>query len=505
MGNPRDAVTGGRRREVCYVSAPADEVRLRLQPLLDAGLNIEGVLTPALAMACLARLRSGTSPDGVTAVVAVNGDTTGLTVVRDGLVLFSREMPWGHETERAGNTGRMLDPNQFAEKLGSELRRSFLFVKQSFKVDVEQVALCGDLPDMRTVTAPLIDLLNVEVETLDSMEGFDLSKLPEPVDEFRSRAAELRIAWATAMSTEATSPINLLPGQARTQFKVRRAQVQYGSAIAAGLVIALLGYAAAELAARTAESRSAEYRRQASALEPRVQDLDRLRQAATLSAARRAALAAFATQGPRLARVLEAFGQAAPGEVAITSLTSNAQGPSWRVTVKGEVRADNPAMAQTAFNLFLHEVEAVSYLGQPAKPPIIRVTAPAEPQNDPVLARAATTGAVVADPALLGGAPPPGISAEDWAQYPEDVRGLFRRWGAWDGDNEQRVRPFEDHWLKHPRPDKEYFDWVKENEDNARNRRVRKGAVAAAPLGVALAVTPPQSALMFTIEFEVHK
>lgn len=504
MGNPRDAVTGGRRREVCYVSAPADEVRLRLQPLLDAGLNIEGVLTPALAMACLARLRSGASPDGVTAVVAVNGDTTGLTVVRDGLVLFSREMPWGHETERAGNTGRILDPNQFAEKLGSELRRSFLFVKQNFKVDVEQVSLCGDLPDMRTVTAPLIDLLNVEVETLDSMEGFDLSKLPEPVDEFRSRAAELRIAWATAMATEATSPINLLPGQARTRFKVRRAQVQYGGAIAAGLLIAILGYAAAALAARSAENSAADYRRQAAPLEDQVQRLDQLRQAAQLSTARRAALAAFATQGPRLARVLEAFGRAAPGEVAITSLKASAQGVSWLVQVKGEVRAANPALAQTAFNAFLHEAEAASYLGQPAKPPIIRVVAPSEPEQAPVPVLSAN-GTVVADATLLGGTPPPGISAEEWASYPEDIRGLFRRWGAWDGDNDRRVRRFEDHWLKHPVPDKEYFDWVKENEEYARNRRQRRPTATAATLVAAQTPAPPQSALTFSIEFEVQK
>jgi hypothetical protein len=257
------------------------------------------------------------------------------------------------------------------------------------------------------------------------------------------------------------------------------------------------------VAARTAENRVAELRRQVPDLERRVQDLDRARLEAALSTARRAALAAFESQGPRLARVLEAFSKAAPGEVAVTSLKATAQGPIWLVQVKGEVQASNPALAQAAFNTFLHEAEATPYLGEVAKPPIIRVAAPVEPANPPAPVLTAA-GAAGAEPSAYATAPP-GISADDWLRYPEDIRGLFRRWGAWDGDDARRIRPFEDHWLRHPVPDKEYFDWIRENEDYARNRSARRAAAAAPVVAAALPAGPPPAAMTFSIEFEVQK
>src|SRR5512141_121325 len=86
------------RREVGYVSADPDEVKTRLQPLRDAGFEIECAVTPALAHAALVRQRWPTSPDQVTAVLAVNTRVTALTVLRGTVVVFSRELPWGSET-----------------------------------------------------------------------------------------------------------------------------------------------------------------------------------------------------------------------------------------------------------------------------------------------------------------------------------------------------------------------------------------------------------------------
>ena len=48
------------------------------------------------------------------------------------------------------------------------------------------------------MTVPLMERLDVEVETLDSLFGIDAARLPEPADEFRERGAELRLAWAAA-------------------------------------------------------------------------------------------------------------------------------------------------------------------------------------------------------------------------------------------------------------------------------------------------------------------
>ena len=38
---------------------------------------------------------------------------------------------------------------------------------------VAQVSICGGLPDLRTMTVPLMERLDVEVEALDSLFGID--------------------------------------------------------------------------------------------------------------------------------------------------------------------------------------------------------------------------------------------------------------------------------------------------------------------------------------------
>ena len=54
-----------------------------------------------------------------------------------------------------------------------------------------QVCICGGLPELRTMAIGLMEALDVEVETLDSLFGIDAARLPEAADEFREHAAEL--------------------------------------------------------------------------------------------------------------------------------------------------------------------------------------------------------------------------------------------------------------------------------------------------------------------------
>jgi hypothetical protein len=61
------------------------------------------------------------------------------------------------------------------------------------------------MPEIRSLTAPLIEFLNVEVETLDTLQGIDASSIPEG---FAEQAATFRLA--TSISAD-PPPINLLP------------------------------------------------------------------------------------------------------------------------------------------------------------------------------------------------------------------------------------------------------------------------------------------------------
>lgn len=365
-------VREGGRREVGYVSANPDDVKARLQPLRDAGFEIEGAVTPALAHAVLVRQRWATSPDQATAVLSVNTRATALTVLRGTVVLFSRELPWGSETERPEQAGASFDTSKIAGRLASELKRSLVYIKQSRQIDVGHVLVCGDMPDLRSLTGPLMHELNVEVETLDGLEGLDVAHLPEPVAEFRARVAALRPALGIA--AEATLPVDLQPRAPGVSVTVTR-DTQRRLAVAAVVACAVVGtvWAATRYLEIDTRVRVQNLRQQIARLEPEAQRQEQARQAAATRSVRLAALDAFASQAPRLALVLDAF-RCAPDDLTINSLrlTSSPSG-TWPLSVDGQARSRTTADAQASFSMFLKSASASTYLGFPSRSPDIRI------------------------------------------------------------------------------------------------------------------------------------
>ena len=488
------------RREVGYVSVSPTELQGRVQAFESAGLGITSVTTPAIAHMKLVRQRWGQFGDAATAVLSVNARATAMTVVRGGVVLFSREMPWGHQTERAAS----FDAAAFAGQLASELRRSLVFLKQQTKVDVGHVLVCGDLPDLRALTGPLMHELNVEVETLDSLEGFDVAHLPEPADEFRARIGALRTAWVLA--AEPSPALSLQPREART---VRvtpsfdpQARTRLIAAALAGVVIAAIAWGGAELLVSASRTRVEDLRRQVNALGPEVQRQEANRQTMALVSARSAALEAFATQGPRLARVLEALASGAPGEVAISTLRMVPGIGTWKITINGQVMADTPALSQAVFNQFLRGATSSVLLGQPARPPSISV----ETTPDAVVASLSASDA--------GGAGRVG----SWDDLPpqERPRGVMvvEGWGDLGRGGRAaellgrplfRVAP-EPHWHLHPGGiPKEVTEGIARY--NAMQAAAVQQAVSAANLEAVQANDARRagSVLTFTVEFEVRK
>ncbi|MGH7865335.1 MAG: hypothetical protein ACREQB_10115 [Candidatus Binataceae bacterium] len=237
VGASRGFSTTAARREVSFAAASAPEIRSRIQPLIDAGFVIETVTTPPLALSSIVRLRRGTVPGVAVALLALGSTVSALAIVRDGLLLLAREMPWGYEAFGGPFAGR----EQLVAKLAAELRRSFLFFKQSNRAEIGQVMLCGDAPELRALTAPLIMALDLEVETLDSLEGIDAAALPEPAEVFRERVANFRLAWAVVADTQ--PPINLIPAEIAARPKSTRPKIQLIGVAAAAVILGLIGFA----------------------------------------------------------------------------------------------------------------------------------------------------------------------------------------------------------------------------------------------------------------------
>ncbi len=226
----------GSRRAVVVALAPIDGVRAARQPLLAPALRLRSVVTPAAALTSLARLRRRTNAtsEALECYVALQERATCVALVRDGMLMAARDYTWGFLDE-LGDGQQIRRREDITARLADELAELFSSVKGSGGGIVTQVCVCGALDELRSMTAPLMERLDVEVEPLDSLFGIDATRLPEPADEFRERGAGLRMAWAAAV--DVPSPINLLRPRRRQQANARFARAAIAAGVAVGLTV----------------------------------------------------------------------------------------------------------------------------------------------------------------------------------------------------------------------------------------------------------------------------
>ena len=225
-------VQGATRRPVVVALARTHDVAAALRSLTDEGVRVRSIVTPALALTSLAKLRRQAPAPGLTeAYVALEETATAIALVRDGALVAACEPAWGYQDERGHTRSR----EAIASRLADEIER-FLDACGARPNAVSQICVCGGLPELRSMTVPLMERLDVEVETLDSLFAIDAARLPEPADEFRDRSAELRLAWAVA--AEWPAPINLLRERQRRRTKTVLTQAAVIAGVATGVGLA---------------------------------------------------------------------------------------------------------------------------------------------------------------------------------------------------------------------------------------------------------------------------
>jgi hypothetical protein len=175
--------------------------RTTLAPVTDAGFAVDGLLRPADALALLARQRRTAAGRDAVAWLALNKEGAAIAIVRGGELLFSREIAWKYRpapTPRA----ELLQRYSLIAHVAPELRHGFDMIAARHAARVDRIVTCGDLPDLRSLTMPLIEELDTEVETLDSMDGLDVEP-PATRDDVADRVPALRLACAAAMDQTA--------------------------------------------------------------------------------------------------------------------------------------------------------------------------------------------------------------------------------------------------------------------------------------------------------------
>ncbi len=217
------------RRPVVVSMASALDMVDALLPLREAGIQLRTVTTPAVVLGSLARLRQWTpGPDVIESYVALDETATCITLVRRGVLLAARDLPWGF-VDADYSRSELRSRQHIAERL-AEAIEEFVTAVGGSTADIGQVSVCGGVPELRNMSTLLMERLDVEVEPLDGLFGIDAARLPAPADEFRERSAAMRLAWAAAADWPPV--INLLRARRRQTSRtwLSRAAVLAGAA-----------------------------------------------------------------------------------------------------------------------------------------------------------------------------------------------------------------------------------------------------------------------------------
>jgi hypothetical protein len=208
-------------------------VKHLVAPLVGAGFRVVRVISPCNALAALARLKTPRG-EGATCWLALNRRGVAMIVVRPGQQLYSHSFAWNSNVGSSGSQARLLQRYSLVAYLAPEIRRAMNAAREK-GTSVEAIVTCGNLPEIRSLTMPLIEELDVEVESLDTFEGLIVK--PEAIDRLSDIAASLRIACAGAVAR----PTRRRDASKRTT-SLLRSIVRIGAAVAVLLGTGLLGW-----------------------------------------------------------------------------------------------------------------------------------------------------------------------------------------------------------------------------------------------------------------------
>src|SRR5262245_27783627 len=169
-----------------------------IEPLAKAGFKVIRVVTPCNALGALARLRVSRS-GGAMCWLGINRNGVAIAVIRPGKLLYSHSFAWDSNVGASGSQARLLQRYSLVAFLAPEVRRALAAAKQK-GTTVDGIVTCGNLPDLRSLTMPLIEELDIEVETLDSLEG--LMVKPGNADRLSEIAPSIRLACAGTVARE---------------------------------------------------------------------------------------------------------------------------------------------------------------------------------------------------------------------------------------------------------------------------------------------------------------
>jgi len=198
-------------------------LRERLRPIVRAGFRVKAALAPAEAAAVIAGLGAA-SP---AAVLVIEPEGGSLAIVTGGDTVFAREVAW--KFAPPSRDAALVDRYAFAAQVIPLVAHAIRTARERYAARVERLVLCGSAPALRMLAAPLIEELDVEVETLDGVGGVPgLASDPDA-------AAAAQLAAGAALASEEAGVIDGLGRRTVTP-----ARLLVGAAAAAAVILLVL-------------------------------------------------------------------------------------------------------------------------------------------------------------------------------------------------------------------------------------------------------------------------
>lgn len=212
-----------RRARVVAWGAPGSQVALDLDhlpdvdPIVEAGFEIESIVSPAQALAMTlesARVDTGRA----VAAIALNRQAAALAIVHRGQVVAARTFEWPLGEPFSGGRSELLERYLVISQLAPHLKHLIDLAAPVYNTTVSSVVLCGNLPGLRSLSMLLVEEMDLEVETLDSAEMLAPGVAPQV-----ESAAALQLAAAAASHGVPSSKarVKALPPPVRGGWAIR--------------------------------------------------------------------------------------------------------------------------------------------------------------------------------------------------------------------------------------------------------------------------------------------
>jgi len=179
-----------------------------------AGFQVTSVLTPPQALLRLAIVRGRRSADSPVAWLALNRCGAAIAIVRGEDLLFSRSFAWTYRDDLKASRAQALQRYSLVARLAPEITHGMDVVRAEHGLSVASIVTCGDLPNLRSLTMPLIEELNLEVETLDSTDGLQFTGAVPSIGLAESVLAIRLVTAAAVTSTEDSRLVSLVAARA---------------------------------------------------------------------------------------------------------------------------------------------------------------------------------------------------------------------------------------------------------------------------------------------------